>query len=117
MEKNEKRRPKDILLDFLTEQLFKAERHPETVDMQQLMAFYLNTRKKVPGAVRCLLEVKFDEAQNCYIITQVMLDADNQPVRQRPGEVWGQRLYAKRLEDDVHEYLKGETSRVMDLGN
>lgn len=81
--------------------------------MNDAWQFFSMLREKVPAGKKCMFSVKQERGR--YSITQILLDAGNEPIRQTTKAYWGRTVKAQRLDPSVTEYLGNGTARIMEL--
>ena len=85
----------------------------ESFDMNYAMAYLGEMIEKHEKCNRCIIHI--EEEEQVYVVTLVLLDNKNNPLKLTTKEVLGKRIRVKNLTEDVEKFMDGKKSRILTL--
>ena len=108
---------RDSLGDQLNRALYQVvERktlRPDIFAMDDAWEFFRQMRVHVQEGTKCMLSVK--EERGRYKVTQILLNAQDEPIPQTTKAYWGRTVEARQLDESVVKYLGDGTARIMKM--
>lgn len=81
--------------------LFSPMKNFEEITYENVLEYFINSKPNNPNAVKGI--VTLSKKQYEYEITQVFLDAENKPVYSSNKKVYGRKIIAKRIDNELKE--------------
>ena len=107
---------KDSLLDSVIRGLQNMSAPKQTVacvDLKFVFDYLSGKCKEYPQCQKCLLYI--EQKNGLQLVTMILLDAQNSPLRTTTKEVRGVRLKAETLGEDLLRFMEGKSSCIVML--